>query len=94
LAVNELPGADKFDDLVGLVKESFPDIHCLRCGYTSFHILRPTQQSSVLGEAAVEPILLPVVTLACRRCGHIEQHLSDKLQNRPIPIEVEKIAGS
>jgi ribosomal protein L37E len=90
--VNEQLSADKLDDLVGLVKKSFPDIHCLRCGYSNFHILPATQQTFMLGEPAQAPRLLPVVTLACTRCGHIEQHLSEKLRESPIPLEVDKSA--
>lgn len=84
------PDEATFNGLVKLFKESFPDIHCLRCGYNSFHVLPATRQNFMLGEPVGSPTLLPVTTIACTRCGHIEQHLSEKLRDTPIPIEVEK----
>jgi hypothetical protein len=46
----------------------------------------------MMGDPALSPTLLPVITLACRRCGHIEQHLTEQLSDKPIAIEVEKSA--
>ena len=76
--------------LAELFKESFPDIHCLRCGHGDFYILPSSRQTFMMGEAALSPTLLPVITLACTRCGHIEQHLSDPLREASKPIEIEK----
>ncbi|MGD1038363.1 MAG: hypothetical protein ABR878_14535 [Roseiarcus sp.] len=90
--MSEEASAEDVDDLVGLFKKSFPDIHCLRCGYQSFYILPATRQTFMMGDPALSPTLLPVITLACRRCGHIEQHLSEQLSDKPIPIEIEKSA--
>ena len=90
--MSEQESTGKVDDLLRLFEKSFPDIHCLRCGYNSFYVLPATRQSFMMGDPAISPALLPVITLACRRCGHIEQHLSDQLRDRPIPIEIEKSA--
>jgi ribosomal protein L37E len=83
----------KLDDLVKLFKRSFPDIRCLRCGYQSFNVLPATRQTFRTDDLASAPQSLPVITLACARCGHIEQHLSDRLGDSPIQIETEKTAG-
>jgi len=56
--VSELPNAEKVDDLAELFKESFPDIHCLRCGYSSFYILPATRQTFMMGDPALAPKLL------------------------------------
>ena len=84
-------GSDlKLDELVKLFRKSFPDIRCLRCGYQSFNILPATRQPFRTNDLASAPASLPVITLACARCGHIEQHLSDRLSETAIPIDVEK----
>lgn len=68
----------KFDELRDLVKSSFPDISCLRCGHDNVYLLSNVKGPSGLG----------AVTLACARCGHVEQHLLDVLgpAEKPIPI--------
>ena len=91
--MSELPNSEKVDDLAELFKESFPDIHCLRCGYNSFYILPATRQTFMMGDPALAPKLLPVITLACTRCGHIEQHLTETLRGRSRPIPIEKAAS-
>ncbi len=86
--------AGDVDSLAKLFRESFPDVRCLRCGHTEFFILPAVRQSFMMGDPALKPTLLPVVTLACTRCGHIEQHLSERLEDASKPIEIEKAATS
>ncbi len=86
--------AGDVDGLAKLFKESFPDVRCLRCGHTEFFILPAVRQSFMMGDPALKPTLLPVVTLACTRCGHIEQHLSKRLEDASKPIDIEKAATS
>ena len=88
--IDKTPNAEK---LAKLVNASFPALRCLRCGNEQFYVTDDPAASSVkearrlLGlpdEAAGS--LGPVVTLACRRCGHVEQHLTDLLQKAQKPI--------
>jgi ribosomal protein L37E len=90
LIVNDEASTPKLDDLVNRFKASFPDIRCLRCGYQSFVVFPATQQQFLVNDLARAPKLLPMVTMACARCGHIEQHLSENLGTTPIPIELAK----
>ncbi|MFM9974528.1 MAG: hypothetical protein ACKVON_08145 [Beijerinckiaceae bacterium] len=55
---------------IDLVSRSFPEIACLRCGSQDFGILPDVEGPSGLG----------VITMACMRCGHIEQHMISTLQ--------------
>ncbi len=89
----EAAGSAQIDDLVKLFKESFPDVHCLRCGHDGFYILPAIQQAFLVADPAISTTLLPVITLACTRCGHIEQHLSQALRGARKPIEIEKTAA-
>jgi len=86
---------DEFDALAKLVNTSFPDLRCLRCGSDQFYV---TDDSAIVRGLEEVRLLLamptvsddalgPVVTLACRRCGHIEQHLTDLLKraDKPLP---------
>ena len=88
--MTERSDAGDVESLAELFKQSFPDVRCLRCGHGDFYILPASRQTFMMGEPALRPTLLPVVTLACTRCGHIEQHLSEQLRNAPKPIDVEK----
>ena len=92
--MDELPGNGKIDELAELFKESLPDVRCLRCGHGDFYILPAARQTFMMGDPALSPALLPVITLACTRCGHIEQHLSEQLRKASKPIEVEKPSAS
>jgi ribosomal protein L37E len=84
----------KTDDVVKLVVASFPHLRCLRCGHDQFYVTDdPSAASmkevrSLLGMpiASDDPVGA-VITLACRRCGHVEQHLTDLLKqaNKPVP---------
>jgi predicted nucleic-acid-binding Zn-ribbon protein len=91
--MGEEPTNSRVDDLAELFRESFPDVHCLRCGHGEFYILPAIRQTFLMGESPA-PRLLPVITLACTRCGHIEQHLSDRLREASKPIGFEKSAAS
>jgi hypothetical protein len=66
-----------FDQLRSLVNESFPNFHCLRCGFGDVY----------LGPGAAGPWGAPALTLVCARCGHVEQHLIEVLRpaSKPIP---------
>jgi hypothetical protein len=79
--------------LAELVNSSFPNLRCLRCGNDRFYVTDDPAAASLkearhlLGIATVpENALGAVVTLACRRCGHIEQHLTDLLQQAQKPV--------
>ena len=91
--MSDQQGSPQVDTLAELFKESFPDVHCLRCGCGDFYILPATRQTFMVGDPAIAPTLLPVMTLACARCGHIEQHLSDQLRDAAKPIKIEKSAA-
>uniref|UniRef100_Q07HD8 Uncharacterized protein n=1 Tax=Rhodopseudomonas palustris (strain BisA53) TaxID=316055 RepID=Q07HD8_RHOP5 len=77
----------KFEELAGLVKASFPDLRCLRCGHDQFFL---DDQGGIDGMLLLHSIindpLRPVVTLACTRCGHLEQHLTGLLRQAAKPI--------
>jgi len=81
------------DRLVELVNTSFPNLRCLRCGNEQFYVtddpaaagLREVRRLLGLADEAPNS-LRPVVTLACRRCGHVEQHLTDLLDKAKKPI--------
>ena len=81
------------DRLAKLVNASFPDLRCLRCGSDQFYVTDDPSTASLkevrllLGMPTVsDDALGAVVTLACRRCGHIEQHLTDLLQQAKKPL--------
>jgi predicted nucleic-acid-binding Zn-ribbon protein len=84
-----------FDRLADLVNESFPKLSCLRCGNDQFYLTDdPTLASlkevrTLLGLATDDEgdSPGPVAILACRRCGYVEQHLTDVLQkaDKPLP---------
>jgi hypothetical protein len=79
--------SQKFEDLAGLVKASFPDLRCLRCGHDQFYLADQGIDGFLLLQSIVDDPLKPVVTLACTRCGHLEQHLTGLLRkaSKPIP---------
>jgi predicted nucleic-acid-binding Zn-ribbon protein len=82
------------DRLAKLVTDSFPNLVCLRCGSDQFYV---TDDPAVAGIKEARRLLGlpdeaqasfgPIVTLACRRCGYIEQHFSDILHNAKKPID-------
>jgi predicted nucleic-acid-binding Zn-ribbon protein len=83
---------EDFEELAGLVKTSFPDIRCLRCGHDEFYsglneyTLRRRDPDSGRHIAYIGDDH-EVLTLACTRCGHLEHHMLDVLQSahKPIP---------
>lgn len=90
----EAPKAPKeFEELASLVKASFPNIMCLRCQNDEFYV---SDQVSFGNEHVftnnspeVRKVGSPtsnVITLACTRCGHIEQHLKGILVLAAKPI--------
>jgi hypothetical protein len=87
--VTETSGNDEIEALAELFEQSFPGHRCLRCGHLDFFILPSERQAFLMGEGAPQPKTLPVITLACARCGFIEQHLTDPLRVAVKPIKVE-----
>lgn len=76
---DQLPD-DKAEGLE-LIRKSFPDLRCLRCGHDNFLIFQNIKE--IAG--------LRVVLMACDRCGHIEQHLLGSLRQaeKPIPVVID-----
>ena len=87
----EEAGQGDVDHLGKLFRLSFPDVGCLRCGNGDFFIL-PATREGFWAQQASRPTFLQVVTLACTRCGHIERHLTEQLEqaSKPIPIDAPK----
>jgi hypothetical protein len=83
------PGPDvesAFNELADLVKASFPDLKCLRCGNERFYLVTEAERPhslAALGQPKVEPT---TVTLACTRCGFLENHLAEPLRRSGKPI--------
>ncbi|ADZ69336.1 hypothetical protein [Polymorphum gilvum] len=79
---------EEFSKLVDLISDRLPDLRCLRCHHDGFYLsqdLSPPGYSFgevpdliIQSERAGIP---PITTLVCRRCGHIEQHLTSVLIN-------------
>jgi predicted nucleic-acid-binding Zn-ribbon protein len=85
-------GQGDVDRLGKLFRQSFPNVGCLRCGNGEFYIL-PATREGFYTSLASRPEFLPVVTLACTRCGHIERHLTESLEQASKPIEITKSAA-
>jgi predicted nucleic-acid-binding Zn-ribbon protein len=78
----------QLEELDKLFKESFPDIRCLRCENDEFYILPSSRQPIVSPDGVAATTTIPVMTVACTRCGHIEQHLIPTLRDAAKPIEL------
>ena len=63
-----------------LLQRAFPDIQCLRCGSDEFALLPRSLSYGTF---------LPVVTMACVKCGHLEQHLLKMMNETTLPISFE-----
>ena len=72
-----------FDELAGLVKASFPDLTCLRCGNDRFYLLTDPDRPGMPADGG-RPVA--VLTLACTRCGFLENHLAEALRHSAKPI--------
>jgi hypothetical protein len=92
--LNDSPRIASVDELDKLFKESFPDIRCLRCGNDEFYILPSARQVIVLPEGPAREAIIPVMTVACTRCGHVEQHLLGTLRDAAKPISIEGRSAS
>jgi predicted nucleic-acid-binding Zn-ribbon protein len=96
--MNETTGPpDDFEELAGLVRASFPDIRCLRCGYDQFYsgLNRYTLARRELGITGLVSYIgddHEILTLACTRCGHLEHHMLKVLEGakKPIPAAAEQ----
>jgi predicted nucleic-acid-binding Zn-ribbon protein len=84
-----------FDRVADLVNESFPKLSCLRCRNDQFYLtddptyagLKEVRTLLGLATGTDEDSPGPVAILVCRRCGYVEQHLTDVLQkaDKPLP---------
>ena len=93
--MNDAPEqADEFEELAALVKASFPNIRCLRCGYDKLYVVSESGGAlpgyfspSLFGSPLMDPNH-PILALACVRCGHVEQHLTGVLRkaDKPVPM--------
>jgi hypothetical protein len=79
----------QLEELDKLFKESFPDIGCLRCENDEFYILPSTRQTIVSPDGLSAIATIPIMTVACTRCGHIEQHLIPTLRDAAKPIALD-----
>ncbi len=71
---------ESFQELHDLLKESFPELECLRCGYETMYIM-----PNVVGLPG-----LPAIAIVCARCGHIEMFHPEVLRSASKPIPIEK----
>ncbi|WP_147290457.1 hypothetical protein [Pannonibacter phragmitetus] len=79
---------EDFRQLVDLISDRFPNLRCLRCSHDGFYMSQDLSPPGFsFGEvpdiilASERAGIRPVTTLVCRRCGHIEQHLTKILIN-------------
>jgi hypothetical protein len=83
---------EEFEELAGLVKASFPDIRCLRCGHDVLYLVSddlgglPGYISAKLLESSITNRPHPFLTLTCTRCGHVEHFLTGILERAEKPI--------
>jgi predicted nucleic-acid-binding Zn-ribbon protein len=73
---NPVQATRSADDLAELVRESFPDLRCLRCTHDNFYILPSVDGHDHFGTIAI----------ACQRCGFVETHLIGLLRSATKPI--------
>lgn len=75
----------RFEELQTLIKESFPNLKCLRCGHDEFYL-----GQVVVGDNTwlSDEVTSEVARLVCRRCGNMEQHSVSVLQRADRPIEI------
>ena len=87
------------DQIAGLVKASFPDIRCLRCGHGELYVVSdelsglPGHVSPQLLESPLTNRQHPFLTLACTRCGHVENFLTGIMERAQKPITPEPVDG-
>ena len=89
--MNDTSVAGDMGHLGELFRTCFPKVGCLRCGNEEFYLL-PATREGFWTQLASRPHFLPVVTLACTRCGHIERHLAETLENAEKPIPITEVA--
>jgi len=95
-----MSGKSDTEAAIALLSEAFPDLRCLRCGHDEF--LATTDVNALTDHSGKGSSVLAlhnslaapdqkslVVTVACRRCGHIEQHMTGPLARAKRPIELE-----
>lgn len=87
------------EHIAGLVKASFPDIRCLRCGHDELYVISdelsglPGYVSSQILGSAITNQKHPFVALACARCGHVENFLTGIMERAEKPITSEPVNG-
>lgn len=90
---------DDFEELAGLVKASFPDIRCLRCGHEELYLVSdghsgiPGYISAQVSHSDITDRRHPFMALACTRCGHVEHFLTGIMERAEKPIKPEPADG-
>jgi predicted nucleic-acid-binding Zn-ribbon protein len=92
---------DRYQQAAELIRKRLPEIRCLRCGHDEFFVDthanalstgRPNSYSPlrlhnmINGSKPTLAAAIPVITLACSRCGNIESHLTGVLLDSEEPI--------
>ena len=87
------------EQVAGLVKASFQDIKCLRCGHDELYVISdelsglPGHVSAQLLDSVITNRLHPFLSLACARCGHVENFLTGVMERAAKPITPEPVDG-
>ena len=90
---------EEFEELRGLIKASFPNIRCLRCGHDELYLISdelsglPGYISAQILESPLTNRQHPLLTLACTRCGHVEHFLTGIMERAEKPIDPEPRDG-
>ena len=83
---------EDFEELAELVKASFPNIRCLRCGHDKLYLASddfsglPGYISAEALDSAITNRKHPFLVLTCTRCGHVEHFLTGVLERANKPI--------
>jgi hypothetical protein len=77
----------EFNKLADLVKSSFPDLKCLRCGNERFFLVTEPEKIRTLADLGNARSEASTATLACTRCGFLENHLAEPLRRSGKPIQ-------
>lgn len=97
--MNEATRPPVNEQLASLVKASFPDIRCLRCGHDELYLISdelsgtPGYVSARLLDSILTNRQHPFLTLACTRCGHVEHFLTGIMERATKPIAAEPVDG-
>jgi predicted nucleic-acid-binding Zn-ribbon protein len=89
MALSGTTDTPAFEELAKLVKTSFPNLLCLRCGNDSFFLssnAKPRTLADLVQIYDTSQSIGDTLLLACSNCGHIEQHLTSILEKAEKPI--------